>query len=57
LRAALQATMQDPDFVAEARKTQLDISPWTGAEVEAYIARVSAASPAVIARVKQAYSP
>jgi len=57
LRAALAATMRDPEFVAEAKKTQMDISPWTGAEVEAFIARVSKASPAVIARVKQAFAP
>lgn len=57
LRAALNATMKDPAFVAEAAKTQMDVSPMTGTEVEAFIAGLSAASPAVIARVKQAYTP
>jgi tripartite-type tricarboxylate transporter receptor subunit TctC len=57
LRAALMATMKDPAFVAEAAKTQMDVSPMTGAEVEAFIAGLSAASPAVIERVKQAYTP
>jgi tripartite-type tricarboxylate transporter receptor subunit TctC len=57
LRSALLATMKDPAFVAEAAKTQMNISPMTGAEVEAFIAGLSTASPAVIARVKQAYMP
>ena len=57
LRTALSATMKDPEFVAEATKSQLDISPMTGAEVEGFIARVSTASSAVIERTKQAYAP
>ena len=57
LRAALLAAMQDPAFVAEAAKAQMDISPMSGQEVEAFIAQVSRASPAIIERAKQAYSP
>jgi tripartite-type tricarboxylate transporter receptor subunit TctC len=57
LRKALSETVTDPDFGAEAKKAKIDISPMTGKEVEAFIARVSAASPAVIARTKQAYTP
>ena len=57
LRAALAATMKDPEFVAESKKSQLDISPMTGREVESFIARVSAASPAIIERATQAYTP
>ena len=49
--------MTDPEFVAEAARTQMDLSPMTGVEVEAFIARVSAASPTVIDRVKQAFTP
>jgi tripartite-type tricarboxylate transporter receptor subunit TctC len=54
LRAALLATMKDPQFVADATKAQIDISPMTGAEVEQFIARLSTASPATVERVKQA---
>jgi tripartite-type tricarboxylate transporter receptor subunit TctC len=57
LRAALAATMKDPDFIADAARTQIDISPMTGNEVEAFITRVSAASPAVIERAKRAFAP
>jgi tripartite-type tricarboxylate transporter receptor subunit TctC len=54
LRTALLATMKDPQFIADAQKTQIDISPMTGEEVEQFIARLSSAPPAVIERVKQA---
>ena len=54
LRAALLATMKDPQFIADAKKTQIDISPMTGEEVEQFIARLSTASPTTIERVKQA---
>jgi len=55
LRKALLDTMKDPEFIADAVKTQIDISPMTGQEVEAFIALVSSASPAVIERTKQAF--
>jgi len=54
LRAALLAAMKDPQFIADAKKTQIDVSPMTGAEVEQFIARLSSAPPAVVERVKQA---
>jgi tripartite-type tricarboxylate transporter receptor subunit TctC len=57
LRAALLATLKDRQFAADAAKTQIDISPMTGAEVEAFITRVSAASPATIEHAKQAFAP
>jgi tripartite-type tricarboxylate transporter receptor subunit TctC len=55
LRAALLDTMKDPQFVADAVKTQIDISPMTGEETEALVARLSSASPAVIERTKEAF--
>jgi tripartite-type tricarboxylate transporter receptor subunit TctC len=54
LRAALLATMKDPQFIADAQKTQIDVSPMTGEDVEKFIALVSTASPAIVERVKQA---
>jgi tripartite-type tricarboxylate transporter receptor subunit TctC len=57
LRKALAATMKDAEFLADAARMQIDISPMTGAEVEAVIAKVSAASPAAIERAKQALAP
>jgi len=55
LRKALLDTMKDPGFIADATKTQIDISPMTGEQVEAFIERLSSASPAVIERTKQAF--
>ena len=54
LRSAFTATMQDPQFLADAAKTQIDVAPMTGEQVERFIARVSSASPAIVARAKQA---
>jgi tripartite-type tricarboxylate transporter receptor subunit TctC len=55
LRKALAATEKDPAFLEDAKKTQIDILPMTGAEVESFIARLSASPAAVIERAKQAY--
>jgi tripartite-type tricarboxylate transporter receptor subunit TctC len=57
LRAALLAALQDSAFVAEAAKAQMAISPMSGQEVEAFIARVSRASPAIVERANRAFSP
>jgi tripartite-type tricarboxylate transporter receptor subunit TctC len=54
LRAAFTATMSDPQFLADAAKTQIDVSPATGAEVEAFMARVAASPPEVVERAKRA---
>jgi tripartite-type tricarboxylate transporter receptor subunit TctC len=54
LRAAFNATMKDPQFLADAAKTKIDIIPATGEAVEAFIARVVASPPAVVARAKRA---
>ena len=56
LRAALMTTMQDEAFLADAARTQIVIDPMSGEEVEALIAKVSSASPAVVARAKRATS-
>jgi tripartite-type tricarboxylate transporter receptor subunit TctC len=48
LREAFAATLQDPDFVAEARSQSLDVDPVTGAEVEALIREVYASSAAAV---------
>ena len=57
LRAAFMATMKDPQFLADAAKTQIDISPMTGEEVEAMVARVFASPHDVVERSKVAVRP
>jgi hypothetical protein len=51
------ATMSDKEFLADAARTQIDVSPATAAEVEAFIARVAASPPQAIERAKRAIRP
>jgi tripartite-type tricarboxylate transporter receptor subunit TctC len=53
LRAGLLAAMKDPQFIADAKKTKIQISPMTGEEVEQFIARLSSAPSAIVERVKR----
>jgi tripartite-type tricarboxylate transporter receptor subunit TctC len=48
LRDAFDATMKDPDFIAEAKSQNLDVDPVTGAEVEALIREVYASTPEAV---------
>ena len=53
LRRAFDATMKDPQFLAEAAKTNIDISPSTGEEAQKFSDMIANTPPAVIARAKQ----
>jgi tripartite-type tricarboxylate transporter receptor subunit TctC len=52
LREAFLKTMNDADLLAEAKRKNLDITPSTGAELEALAKQVMAQTPEVVARVK-----
>jgi tripartite-type tricarboxylate transporter receptor subunit TctC len=54
LRAAFDATMRDPEYLAEARKRGLEINPMSGAEIDKLIAGLYATPPDVIAAAKAA---
>jgi len=54
LRKAFDAVMKDPAFLAEAAKRQLDIDPRPAAYPHALADKLAAASPELLARVKQA---
>jgi len=54
LRAAFDATMKDPDYLAEAEKLKIDVDPLTGAELAALVTRVSQTPPDTVARVRAA---
>ncbi len=54
LRAAFDATMQDPDYRAEADKLKVDIDPLTGAELAALVAQVAQTPAETVARVRAA---
>jgi hypothetical protein len=46
--------MTDKDFLAEADKSQLEINPVSGAEVEKLVKEVYATPPELIAKAKEA---
>jgi tripartite-type tricarboxylate transporter receptor subunit TctC len=54
LRAAFDATMQDPDYRAEADKLKVDVDPLTGAELAALVAQVAQTPAETVARVRTA---
>jgi tripartite-type tricarboxylate transporter receptor subunit TctC len=56
LRAAFDATMRDPEYLAEARKRGLEVNPMSGADIDKLIAGIYATPPDVIAAAKAAMS-
>jgi tripartite-type tricarboxylate transporter receptor subunit TctC len=52
LRRAFDATMRDPDFLAEAEKAQLDVDPMPGAEAQKIADSIVNTPPDVVARAK-----
>lgn len=54
LRTAFMATMKDKDFLADADKTQLEINPVSGEDVEKLVQEVYATPADLIAKAKAA---
>ena len=52
VRAAFDATMKDAEFLAEAEKLKIEVSPVPGAELEAIVARVLDTPKALAARAR-----
>ena len=52
LRRAFDATMKDPDFIADAAQLQLELSPATGEEVQALVAKLAGTPADIAARVR-----
>ena len=52
LRRAFDATMKDPQFVANAARLKLDIDPMTGEEVQALVGELARTPPEIVARVR-----
>ncbi|HEY6996040.1 MAG TPA: tripartite tricarboxylate transporter substrate-binding protein [Xanthobacteraceae bacterium] len=57
LRRAFDATMQDPDFRAEAGRIKADLAPTPGEAVQALVARIYATPRPVVERVKKLLAP
>ncbi len=56
LRRAFDATMKDPDFLAEAEKFRLTVGPMTGEEVQKLVTEVTDLPPALIEKVRAAFA-
>jgi tripartite-type tricarboxylate transporter receptor subunit TctC len=54
LRSAFDATMKDPNYLAEAEKQKIDIDPLTGAELAALVEQVSRTPADTVTRVRTA---
>jgi tripartite-type tricarboxylate transporter receptor subunit TctC len=55
LRRAFDATMKDPEFLADAQKTKLTVGPLAGEGLQKLVTTVSNLSPAMLAKVRAAY--
>jgi tripartite-type tricarboxylate transporter receptor subunit TctC len=53
LRGAFNATMVDPEFLADARRANLEVRPTSGAEADTLIAQVYATSPDIVKRAAE----
>jgi hypothetical protein len=53
LRTAFDATLKDPKFLDEAKKTKLEIEPLTGQQMEELLAKTYAFPPDVIQAASQ----
>ena len=54
LRAAFEATVRDPTFLADAKRLQLDVRPVNGADVDKMIAELYTTPKDVVARATRA---
>lgn len=54
LRKAFDATMKDPEFVADAKKSRIDLEPIGGAEVQKMVGDMFNLSPALVAKLRDA---
>jgi tripartite-type tricarboxylate transporter receptor subunit TctC len=53
LRDALAKTLNDPEVVAEAKKSRMDVDPTTGEELENLVKEIFDSPPEVLERVKK----
>jgi tripartite-type tricarboxylate transporter receptor subunit TctC len=53
LRSAFMDTMKDPEFLADADKSQLTIDPMSGDELEKTVAKLLRLEPALVTKLKE----
>jgi tripartite-type tricarboxylate transporter receptor subunit TctC len=54
LAAAFDATMKDPDYLADAKKSRIDVNPVSGADIQKLLAELYATPKDVIKKASQA---
>ena len=57
LRQAFDATMKDPEFLADAQKAKLDIEPITGIEMAKLVNGIFKLNPSLAAKLKSILNP
>jgi len=57
LRRAFDATVADPEFLAEAKTLQADISPTSGEEVQRLVGEIYATPSPIVGRAKKFFAP
>ncbi len=57
LRSAFDATMNDRQFLDDAEKIRIDVSPLSGVKVQALVQKLYATPKDVVARARQAFTP
>ena len=57
LRAAFNATMKDPAFLATAAKANMDLNPVSGEELQRIVAELFATQPSAVQRLKEILAP
>jgi tripartite-type tricarboxylate transporter receptor subunit TctC len=57
LRAAFDATMKDPQYLADADKMHIDISPLPGAKVQDLVMKLYATPKEIVAHARAAIKP
>jgi tripartite-type tricarboxylate transporter receptor subunit TctC len=55
LRRAFDATMRDPEFLADVARATLSVGPMTGEDLQKLIAQVSNLPPDLLEKIRVAY--
>jgi len=53
LRKSFMETMKDPEFLADAKKSKLDVDPVSGEELQATISGIFKMDPALVAKLRE----
>ena len=55
LRRAFDATMKDPEFVAELKSNRVELGPMAGEDLQKLVVDLGATPPAMVDKIKAIY--